>query len=189
MTSKPPRKPGYALNRADYLYHIRLLIDSGLSYFLDARIRRDDALQSVDTIWDNETRRLIDLQLPNWISIACTNGRFSRANAVEQAVAKSEGRTDQHWARGAKALEENNKEDHRTKWLPDRQRLKTTFFSWVRKNCAAALTGRAPERMRVPQNGCLTYGTMSRPRLLTISKRRSLRSTSIQPIHSGGVIG
>ena len=150
MTSKPPRKTGYALNRADYIYHVRLLIESGLSYFLDARIRRDDASQSVDTIWDNEARRLIDLQLPSWILIACTNGRFSRANAVEEAVAKSEGRTDRHWARPAKALEENNKEDRRTKWLPDRQQFETTFFSWVRTNCAAALAGEAPERMPVP---------------------------------------
>lgn len=150
MTSKPPRKPGYALNRADYIYHVRLLIESGLSYFLDARIRRDDASQSVDTIWDNEARRLIDLQLPNWILIACTNGRFSRANAVEEAVAKSEGLTDRHWARTAKAIEENNKEDRRAKWLPDRQQFETTFLSWVRTNCAAALAGEAPERMPGP---------------------------------------
>jgi len=150
MTSKPPRKPGYALNRADYIYHIRLLIGSGLSYFLDARIRRDDASQRVDTIWDNEARRLIDLQLPNWILIACTNGRFSRANAVEEAVAKSEGGTDRHWARAAKWDEEDDKEDRRTKWLPHRLQFETTFFSWVRTNCAAALASRAPERMRVP---------------------------------------
>ena len=150
MTSKPPRKTGYALNRADYIYHVRLLIESGLSYFLDARIRRDDASQSVDTIWDNEARRLIDLQLPSWILIACTNGRFSRANAVEEAVAKSEGLTDRHWARTAKAIEENNKEDRRAKWLPDRQQFETTFLSWVRTNCAAALAGEAPERMPGP---------------------------------------
>ena len=150
MTSRPPRKPGYALNRADYIYHIKLLIESGISYFLNARIRRDDASQSVDTIWDNEARRLIDLQLPSWILIACTNGRFSRANAVEEAVAKSEGRTDRHWARTAKAIEENNKEDRRAKWLPDRQQFETTFLSWVRTNCAAALAGEAPERMPGP---------------------------------------
>ena len=34
MTSKPPRKTGYALNRADYVYHIMLLIDLGLRTFL-----------------------------------------------------------------------------------------------------------------------------------------------------------
>jgi hypothetical protein len=104
----------------------------------------------VDTIWDNEARRLIDLQLPSWILIACTNGRFSRANAVEEAVAKSEGLTDRHWARTAKAIEENNKEDRRAKWLPDRQQFETTFLSWVRTNCAAALAGEAPERMPGP---------------------------------------
>jgi len=40
----------------------------------------------IDRLWANEAERRVELQIPSFISVAPTNGRFSRANAIEEAI-------------------------------------------------------------------------------------------------------
>jgi hypothetical protein len=44
--------------------------------------------ENTDPSRDNEVRRLVDLQLPNWIAIAPTDGRFSRDCLLVVRLAK-----------------------------------------------------------------------------------------------------
>jgi len=142
-----PRKLGFAFNREGYMDSIRPLIIAALSNFYQARFVENDGGPDADPLWDNEAKRLLDLQLPSWIASAPTNGRFSRANAVESAISQIENGAAKVWSRVASRHAARSASNLFAVRLPDRQNLETAFFSWVRGNCAAALQGQKGRRM------------------------------------------
>jgi hypothetical protein len=135
------RKLGFALNREEYMYQVGSLICRALFYYFHARI--DDA-ENTDPLGDNEVRRLIDLQLPNWIAIAPTNGRFSRDKAIEEEIGQVVRKTTRTWTTVVNGAAKRRETDPSTLRLPDRQELETAFFSWVRANCATACKVQKP---------------------------------------------
>jgi len=139
------RKRDFAFNREEYMYQVGSLICRALFYYFHARI--DDA-ENTDPLRDNEVRRLIDLQLPNWIAIAPTNGRFSRDKAIEEEIGQVARKTTRTWTTVVNGAAKRRETDPSTLRLPDRQELETAFFSWVRANCAVALQG--PKGRRIP---------------------------------------
>jgi hypothetical protein len=154
MKSKPFRKPGFALNREDYIDHLRRLIHLPLCYFLQARLRQAEDHDGLLLWWNSEVRRLIDLQIPSWLSIASTNGRFKLTAAIEEAINQLENRTDHLWASVTKKRAEDVAAHPSTLVLPDRQRLEAEFFSWIRRNCAA-IQDFSTDRMPARSDGVL----------------------------------
>ena len=138
------RKLGFAFNREEYMYQVGSLICRALFYYFHARI---DAAENTDPLRDNEVRRLIDLQLPNWIAIAPTNGRFSRDKAIEEEIGQVVRKTTRTWTTVVNGAAKRRETDPSTLRLPDRRELETAFFSWVRANCATALQGRKGRRV------------------------------------------
>ena len=139
------RKRGFAFNREEYMFQAGSLICRALFYYFHARI--DDA-ENTDPLHENEVRRLIDSQLPSWIAIAPTNGRFSRDKAIEEEVDQVLRKTNRTWTTVVKGAARRREADPSTLRPPDRQELETAFFSWVRANCATALQG--PKARRTP---------------------------------------
>jgi len=142
------RKPGFAFNREGYMDGIRPLIIAALSNFYQARFA--DGRPDADPLWDNEAKRLLGLQLPSWITGAPTNGRFSRTNAINQAITQIENGALKVWSTVIRRKAEGSASSRFPAGLPDRQELETAFFSSVRTNCAAALRGPKPGRMPAP---------------------------------------
>jgi hypothetical protein len=142
------RKPGFAFNREGYMDSIRPMIIAALSNFYQARFADNDGGPDADPLWDNEVRRLLDLQLPSWIASAPTNGRFSRANALERAISQIENGATKVWATVVSRHAARSASNPLAVRPPDRQELETAFFSWVRANCATALQG--PQARRTP---------------------------------------
>jgi hypothetical protein len=145
MNSKRSRKRGFALNKEEYIDQIWPFVLRALCEFFDVEIGRANNLQAPVLLWDNELRRLVDLQIPNWIAIAPANGRYSRATAIEEAVGQiqNDSATTRAWTTAGKAVARHLKVDSSTLLLPDQQQLEAVFFSRVRTSCAAAL--RSPE--------------------------------------------
>jgi len=141
------RLRGFAFNQDGYVDSIRPPIIAALRNFYHARFAEADGVPNADPLWDNEAKRLIDLQLPSWIASAPTNGRFSRAKALESAISQIENGAAKVWAtvisRNAKGSASNSSAPH----LPDRKELEPAFFSWVRANCATALQGAKARRL------------------------------------------
>ncbi len=104
-------------------------------------------LKYVDTLWGNEAERRMEVQIPSFISVAPTNGRFTRANAVEEAIGGVHKRSSQIWARVLDGVARALKTDQASLRLPDQRESEATFFPRMRANCAAALKGRTPERL------------------------------------------
>ena len=140
LIPKRRRKLGLALNREEYVYYLASLIQPALRSFFQARIGATGAIRDLDPLLDNEARRLVDLQIPSWISVAPANGRFSRAKAVEKAIGQIEGNSHLMWKAIVKGVTKPASE------IPDQQQSEAAFFSWVRSNCSAAI-GRPAERM------------------------------------------
>ena len=143
-----PRKLGFAFNREGYMDSIRPMIIAALSNFYQARFAENDGGPDADPLWDNEVRRLLDLQLPSWIASAPTNGRFSRANALERAISQIENGAAKVWATVVSRHAARSASSRFAARLPDRQELETVFFSSARANCATALQG--PQARRTP---------------------------------------
>jgi hypothetical protein len=144
--SRGRRKPGFAFNREGYMDSIRPMIITALSNFYKARFADNDGGPDADPLWDNEMQRLLDLQLPSWIASAPTNGRFSRANAVESAISQIENGAAKVWATVPSRHAARSASSRFAARLPDRQELETLFFAWVRSNCATALQGAKARR-------------------------------------------
>jgi hypothetical protein len=140
LTPKRRRKRGLALNREEYVYYLASLIQPALRSFFQARIGATGAIRDIDPLQENEARRLVDLQIPCWISVAPANGRFGRAKAVEKAIGQIEGNSHLVWKAIVKWL------DASTPGFPEREQLEIEFFSWVRSNCSAAV-GRPADRI------------------------------------------
>ncbi len=139
------RQLGYAFSQNGYMDSVRPLIIAALRNFYQARFTEADGVP--DPLWDNEAKRLLDLQLPSWIASAPTNARFSRAKALERAISQIENGATKVWATVVRGAAKRRETEPSTLWLPDRQELDTAFFSWARANCAAALKGPKVERI------------------------------------------
>ena len=148
MNSKRSRKRGFALNREEYIDQIWPFVLRALCEFFDVEIGRANNLQAPVLLWDNELRRLVDLQIPNWIAIAPANGRYSLATAIEEAVCQIQNGsgTTRAWTTAGKAVARHLKVDSST-LLPDQQQLEAVFFSRVRTSFAAALRSPEPRMM------------------------------------------
>jgi hypothetical protein len=155
-SSRRRRKRGFAFNREEYMYQVGSLICRALFYYFHARI---DAAENTDPLGDNEVRRLIDLQLPNWIAIAPTNGRFSRDKAIEEEIGQVVRKTTRTWTTVVNGAAKRRETDPSTLRLPDRQNLEMAFFSWVRANCATDLQGEKAGRMPAhPEHVFMVWG-------------------------------
>jgi hypothetical protein len=155
-SSRRRRKRGFAFNREEYMYQVGSLICRALFYYFHARI---DAAENTDPLGDNEVRRLIDLQLPNWIAIAPTNGRFSRDKAIEEEIGQVVRKTTRTWTTVVNGAAKRLETDPSTLRLPDRQNLEMAFFSWVRANCATDLQGEKAGRMPAhPEHVFMVWG-------------------------------
>ena len=95
----------------------------------------------------NEAERRIEVQIPSFIGVAPTNGRFSRLNLVEETIGGVEKRSSQIWERVVDGVGRALKTDPSALRLPDQNELASVFFLRVRARCAAALKGRNPERL------------------------------------------
>jgi hypothetical protein len=133
------RKRGFAFNREGYMDSIRPQIIGALWNFYQARFAEANGGPNVDPLWDNEAKRILDLQLPSWIAIAPTDGRFGRANAVNRAITQIENGAAKVWATVVSRHAARSASSRFADRLPDRQGLETAFFSLVRANCATAL--------------------------------------------------
>jgi hypothetical protein len=142
------RKPGFAFNRESYMDQLREVTQTALWRFFNARVDPRGDPQDADPLQENEVRRLIDLQLPSLISIAATNGRFSRTRAIEEAIGEAEQKATEIWQRVVHGTAKRRDDDPSARQSPDRRQLETTFFSWVRTNCTAAAKVRKIGRMR-----------------------------------------
>ena len=147
MNSRPRRKPGFALNREDYIDLVRDLISPALHYFISAKIPRANVSEGLVFWWESEVVRRLDLQLPNWISIAPANGRFNRIEAIEEAIGGVERRIGKIWTRTTQREAEHRKVDPSTLILPDQEQLQAMFLSRVRITCAASLQNPQAKRM------------------------------------------
>jgi len=151
LNAKGRRKRGFVLDRKSYVHHLAFLIMEALWCHFKGQRRQEDGIRDVNPLRDNEVRRIADLQVPSWISIAPANSRFSRARAAEQAIARVETAIQQAWAAWAH-LTKVAKRPHR---MPDRQQSETDLFSRVRATCSAAVSRLPPERMAAPPGPAL----------------------------------
>jgi hypothetical protein len=147
MKSKSLRKLSFALNQEDYIYSVRLPINTAFWYFNSTLLPRGNASDDLVFWWHSEVERLIDLQLPNWISIAPTNGQFDRAAAIEQAIDSIERDIDSNWIRMTERKAETLKVDVAKLLIPDRRQKSAELFSRVRAISAAALQTAPAKRM------------------------------------------
>ncbi len=152
MNSQQTHKRGFALNRENYIEHIKCLINTAFYYFVSARAQRVSAPHGLAFWCNTEVVRRLDLHLLNWIAVAPTNGRFGRAAAIEEAIGKVDRRSGRVWARETEVGTGVRVVGHR-KLEPsivppaDRERLEAEFFARVRTSCAAALQNRQAGRM------------------------------------------
>ena len=146
---KRTRKHGFALNRENYISHLRPMLSAALWEFFHTPIIQLADSKYVDTLWANEAERRMEVQIPSFISVAPTNGRFSRANAIEEAISavKKDKKSFQIWERVIDGVARALKTDRSTLPLPDQSELQHLFFSRVGANCAAALKGTYPVRL------------------------------------------
>jgi hypothetical protein len=141
------RKPGFAFNQDSFVDSIRPMIIAALRNFYQARFADADGVPDADPLWANEAKRLLDLQLPNWIASAPTNARFSRAKALELAISQIENGATKVWATVVSRHAKGSVSSRSVPHLPDRKELEPAFFSWVRANCATALQGAKARRL------------------------------------------
>jgi hypothetical protein len=178
MNSRSPRKLGFALNREDYIDLVRDLISPALHYFISAKIPGANVSEGLVFWLESEVVRRVDLQLLNWISIAPANGRFNRADAIEQAIGGVAQRTGHIWTRKRKREAADRNVDPSTLMLPDQEQLQNAFLSRVRKNCAAACRiSKRKEWQPVPKMSS-SSGTMFLPHSPSNSKSRSRLPTA-----------
>jgi hypothetical protein len=107
------------LHREDYPAHVWTLLLPALGDYFRARITQTVGCEDVDPLWDNEVRRLIDLQLPHYILIARTDGQFSRADAIEETITRLEGIATRVWTNMVRRVARGIAADPSSLRLPD----------------------------------------------------------------------
>jgi hypothetical protein len=166
MKATRPRRPGFALNRKSYIDLLKSFMWAPMrSYFRQQVAFADDA--RADPLFENELRRLVELQLAGWVSVAGTNGRFDRGRAIEEAIGEVKQRADRLWTIAVNGRARHKKADPSTLSLPNQQQVEAAFFSQVRTACVAALQSPGAERLLAPPEdiydiwrfsaGALTY--------------------------------
>jgi len=132
------------------MHRVQQFMRDAFDYFVEERISRFQCPTEVHQMSANELRRLLDLQLPQWVLLAPADARFSRSLAVEQSIAEVDHRAGSIWP-VALSLRAQCPAGHTvTITLSDRKQFQEMFFSWVRRRCADALSGPQPEVFPAP---------------------------------------
>jgi hypothetical protein len=150
MNSRQRPKHGYSSDRESYMHRVQQFMRDAFYYFVEERRSRCQCPTEVDQMSANELRRLLDLQLPQWILIAPADARFSRSLAVEQSIAEVDHRAGSIWPVALSSRAQRPAGHKVTITLSDRKQFQEMFFSWVRRRCADALSGPQPEVFPAP---------------------------------------
>jgi len=138
------------LNRVAYLDHVQQLIRTAFYYFSKEWVSEIVRPMEADQLLANELRRLLDLQLPQWILIAPTNGRFSRSLAIEEAIAEVDHKSGGIWSIAVSSAGETPTGENVTITPTEGKQVQAFFFSWARRRCLDALRGTQPKIFPAP---------------------------------------
>jgi hypothetical protein len=171
LNAKGRQKHGFGLDRKSYVHHLAFIIMEALWCHFKGQRRQEGAIGDVNPLRDNEVRRIADLQVPSWISVAPANGRFSRARAAEQAIARVETVADflaitrkrkgrdlnpavqasvepvpvqRTWDFAITAIARQLAKPSNEVLLPDRDAAEANFFSMVRRVCRSGKKANRP---------------------------------------------